>query len=268
MLSPTLYITYTSDIPLPNPPSKLSSFADDNIQQSISQSPRPRVLALRTSREVRGVNAYERRKKLSSNPRKTYMLSVARTKPKAVYNNGRRLPHSSQIKILGLRLSRCGYAPQVTHNIQKARGVIATLRRFRMVPWRIKLKLYKTLVRPVLEYPAIPLHLATHSPMARIQAVQNAAIMWICGTSFRDPNRPRLQVLHNMLRLEPINQRLYRLARRVWEKLANDADPNYLEALTMTQLPTRRHTTADPLRWWPSSYHYAHRQRPAALYHG
>ena len=268
-LSPTLYISYTADSPEPQPPSKLSSYADDNINQHIEPSGNAIRLAVRTIRSTAAHDTYEEERKISTNHGKNRLLSVARSAPAPVVVGGRPYPYVEEVKALGLRLTRCGFAPQVRHNRGKAYGTLNALRRFRTIPWRHKLQLYKSLIRPVLEYPAVPLHTACDAPMARLQAVQNSSICWITGLRFNDPDRPTMRELHGMLKLEPMNVRLHRLARRTWERLEDSGDPCYDEVLHYSQMPMIRIPTfgADLRRWWPSSMSYAMGPPPAPIYH-
>ena len=99
--------------------------------------------------------------------------------------------------------------------------------------------------------------------MSDLQAVQNKAIMWITGLKFNTPNRPTMQQLHKMLKLEPINIRLHRLAARVWEKLEQSNDPNYAEVEEASRLPRRSRAN---INWWPSSLGIAGGPPPQPLY--
>ena len=270
VLSPTLYISYCSDQPVPQLPSHLSSYADDNVLQNVQPSPNRALLAIRTIRSTAAQDDYETDRKISTNHTKEYLLSVARREPAPVVVRGRAYAHAREVTVLGLRLTRCGCHPQITHNKGKANGVLRTLRRFRSMNWRHKLQLYKSLVRPVLEYPAIPLHTATKYGQRRLQGVQNSAIFWITGLRRSDPTRPNIVALHGMLRLQPMNLRLHRLAKRTWDRLAtmDPPDPNYEEVRANNALPQVRRPLpgADPRYWWPSSLSIVNGPVPAPIY--
>ena len=270
VLSPTLYILYTSDTPVPPPPSKVHSYADDNIGLSIDPGYNPRYLARRSAREAHVQNVYEAERKISSNTRKTKAIGVAkRVAEPIILPDGSVLQHAENGgKALGLRLNRTGFAPQIKHNRARALRALKPLWRFRTIPAKAKLRLYKSLIRPILEYPPVPLHLATRSAMLKLQAVQNRAIMWITGHWFHQVNRPSIRRLHRRLRLEPINTRLHRLARRTWRALESDGDPNYTEVLELAGLPRVRRSAAgaDPKRWWPSSIQFAQQRPPRPIF--
>lgn len=269
VLSPVLYILYTADTPVPRLPSKISSYADDNIQLSIEHNPSKNLLARRTERDYAQLNRFESQNKINTNLGKTKLLPVARYAPAPVNTDDGVLPVAREVRALGLRLNRCGFYPQIDHNRGKAIGVLRTLYRFRDIPARYKLQLYKTVVRPLLEYPAVPLHLASRAKMLRLQAVQNRAIMWITGHRFREEGRPSIRRLHKSLKLEPLNQRLHKLAIRTWEALAADEDPNYEEVDELANQPSRRRANADPRRsWWPSSLRVVRQPMPRPIYSG
>ena len=65
-----------------------------------------------------------------------------------------------------------------------------------------------------------------------------------------------------MLKLEPINTRLHRLAGRGGDKLNTNLDPNYAEVVVASRLPRRR---GNP-KWWPSSLGHARGPPPQPLY--
>ena len=271
VLSPVLYILYTADTPVPRLPSKISSYADDNIQLSIEQGRSRRMLARRTERDVALVNRYESRWKTKSNLPKTQLLSVASSNPADVVTEDGPLPFDREVKALGLRLNRCGFRPQVDYNRAKAKRALATLYRFADLPWKAKRRLYITIVRPLLEYPVVPLHLGSRASMKKLQGVQNRAIMWITGHRFREDGRPSIRRLHRLLRLEPVNIRLHRLAGRTWDSLEADGDPNYEEVRDLAALPPRRRVRvaagqAPSTRWWPSSLNAVRLPMPRAIY--
>ena len=269
VLSPVLYILYTADTPVPRPPSKVSSYADDNIQLAIEHNPSRNLLALRTARDYNQLNGYESQNKISTNLGKTKLLPVARTAPAPVHTDDGVIERAHEVRALGLRLNSRGFSPQVEYNRGKGIGALRSLWRFRHIPARFKLRLYKTLVRPLLEYPAVPLHLCSRAKMVRLQAVQNRAVMWITGHRFREEGRPSIRHLHGSLRLEPLNQRLHKLAVRTWEALEADDDPNFVEVQELAALPPRRRQPADVRRaWWPSSLQVVRQPMPRPIFSG
>ena len=82
ILSPTLFIFYTHDLPLPQ--SDLSTdviFADDVTQVVEYRGNDREQLAVQTEREIVRVNEFEKVWKIKTNPTKFKMISISKTHP-------------------------------------------------------------------------------------------------------------------------------------------------------------------------------------------
>ena len=268
VLSPTLFILYTADTPPPDVHNTYMSFADDHNQICVHHGGgrNPRYSALththRTSTAITSQNQYHRKKKIRDNTDKLKVLPCRRYDPPPLEVEEEIIPYARDTKLLGLRLTRRGFTRQVTHNRGVASATLSKLRRFSRFRPHLKLRLYKTLVRPQLEYPAVPLHVAKPSRVQQLQSVQNNALRWVHGARWPAPPLSAV-VLHRNYRVEPLNQRLWRLARRIWERLLEARDPmlwriDYQEA----GIPegARDHS------WWPRSRPHALGPRPDPVY--
>ena len=58
--------------------------------------------------------------------------------------------------MLGLTLKRTGTSTHVNHRINLAKIQTSKIKRFIKLDPKVKLHLYKALIRPLLEYPRIP----------------------------------------------------------------------------------------------------------------
>ena len=258
VLSPTLFILYTADTPPPTVDDTYVAFADDHNQlcehHAHGRRQAARTHARRTATAITRQNRYHRKKKIRDNYIKLKVLTPRRRPPVPLTVEGTRVPYATEGKLLGLRMTNQGCSRQARHNRNLAGVTLTKLRRFSAFPNKIKLHLYKTLVRPQLEYPAVPLHVASPTSMGGLQAVQNRALQWVHGVRWPAPQLSARE-LHLTYKVEPLNCRLWRLARRIWERLLEDNDPmlpriDYAEG----GLPAgwRDHS------WWP-------RSRPRAL---
>ena len=101
--------------------------------------------------------------------------------------------------------------------VARARQVLSKLRRFQALTTEIKRQLYLTIVRPILEYPSVPLHSMSTNSIKKLQRVQNKATRFITNTNLTDfvPS----QQLHEQCRIEPINQRLHHRAKKLWDSI-------------------------------------------------
>ena len=141
---------------------------------------------------------------------------------------------------LGLLLKRSGTSKHINNKIKEARAQTNRLKRFSKMPCKTKIRLYKTLIRPIMEYPPVPVHLAPKTTKKKIQAVQNMAIRWATGD-----RRTNIEVLHERLKMEPMNIRIERQAKKVWEKIRGLEEEIYED---LTNVHQRR---IHP--WWPRS---------------
>ena len=92
----------------------------------------------------------------------------------------------------------------------------------------------------MMEFPPVPIHLASKTQKRNMQRVQNRTLRWATG----DRATP-IDILHERHKLEPINKRIERQARNIWTKIeAIDEDP-YNE---LRDVRVRRHHP-----WWPRS---------------
>ena len=90
---------------------------------------------------------------------------------------------------------------------------------------QVKLRLYKTIVRPILEYPPIPLNTISNTNMLKIQRVQNKALKFITNTRWYDFRK--MESLHHELNIEPMNSRISKLAQKVWNSAESMGGPMY-----------------------------------------
>ena len=254
-LSPTLFTLYTSDTPPPNVRDHAThiAYADDHTHLITSPTRFPAAQARNTERAITERRRYERRKKIRDHAGKLRVIAARRTRPAPLTVEGHRLQYARQGVILGLRIGYSGVSQQVKHNVAKAGRQMLKIKRFTKLPEKLKLKLYKSLVLPILEYPAVVLCTISKSSMHKLQRVQNKALMWVHGWG-EDYRRPTNEYLHARYRIKPINQRLHELARRTWQSLERDDDPNLHNIIRLEEGLEER----EEHKWFP-------RSRPRAL---
>ena len=180
------------------------------------------------------------------------VITPRRLNPAPLVIDGIPTPYSTEGNILGLRFNRHGIKPQVKYIGEKARRNLTKLRRFSNLPTACKLRLYKSLIRPILEYPAVALVAISRSSQVFLQQAQSRALLWVHG-GWNNNTRPTNAALHARFRIPALNVRIHELARRTWDRLEEDEDPNYADvARAGDVIGDAEH------RWWP-------RCRPRAL---
>lgn len=118
---------------------------------------------------------------------------------------------------LGLNLSPSGIGCHIKTATNRAEAQLDKLDRFRELPAQIKLRLYKSIVRPLLDYPAVPMHALSPSALSPLQVVQNKATRFVLGVRWWEFRSS--EDLHGELELEPVNQRLYHMADKIWSRI-------------------------------------------------
>ena len=255
-LSPTLFVLFTADTPPPNPRTHSTHFAyADDHNQLITQMTRfPGALARNTSRASEARSSYERDRKIKNQIAKMKTVTPRRTAPAPLVIDGQVVRYTQSGNLLGLRLTNRGITPQITHLAGKGRRQLLKLRRFSGLPAQTKLKLFKSILRPILEYPAVVLCAASRSALLSLQRVQSNALRWVHGRIPPELRKPTNVQLHVNYRIQPLNIRLHQLARRTWDRIAADGDPNMEPIAQLADLIGEE----EEHRWWP-------RCRPRAL---
>ena len=246
ILSPNLFIIYTSDLPPSGPNATDIIFADD-ITQIIENYRNDRTqLARETEQEIKRINEFEKIWKISTNLTKFNLISISKSKPEPVTIDGRNIVFKNEIKTLGLTLGRTGIIKHITNRINLAKAQTNKLKRFIRMRSKIKLHLYKALIRPILEYPVIPIALASDTQIRKIQKIQNKNLRII--RKYDDQLEEKtIEELHNQLNIEPLNIRLNNRLERIWEKFSTKEEYIYEKSMRENNNPFKDHN------WWKRS---------------
>lgn len=155
------------------------------------------------------------------------MISAAKLTPLPITISNIDIPFTQNGKLLGLSITCRGIAPHARERARLANLQLSKCRRFSGCSEKTKLHLYKALIRPIIEYPPIPLNTISNSLMLELQAVQNKALISVAGCRY--PNIPTAKSLHERYEITPINIQIHEQAKRTWEKLEMSENPNYLK---------------------------------------
>lgn len=110
------------------------------------------------------------------------------------------IEYSKKGRLLGLIVSQRGITPHVTERINKGKVAVAKLKRFKRLPEKIKIHLYKTLIRPILEYPSIPLITLHKSKLQKLQSLQYKYLRFASGQV--PPYHETVQSIHFRIKRE------------------------------------------------------------------
>ena len=258
ILSPTLYLLICNGYPTPtfNQQSRnfVKQYADDFTQVIISKF-NTRILDHRhkeihknnIEEEIRKQNEFEKEWKISTNMQKFQIIHIGFQKTPDVRINGEIIPHSNTGKLLGLNFSFANFfTKQVQINRKNAEGALTSLYKFTYLKKQLKIRLYKTLVLPLITYPIIPLNAISKTQMKKLQVVQNKALKWINNEYW--PLRCPFALRRAQNKIEPIADRIKRLAEGVWHKII-DEDSQFIRDTLQIPIPI-------PHAWFPSSYEH------------
>lgn len=253
VLSATLYIIMANDYPLPNrrgnSRNHILQYADDTTQVIITRfnvniTNRQKIIHNENVRdEIIKQNQYEQKWKISTNLLKFEVMAMGNRVMPSININGANIYYKEKIKLLGMWIKYNNFfAEQIKCNVGRAKEELQKIKRFRYLKKKLKVRLFKSLVLPHLTNPAAPLNMASNAQMKKLQTVQNEAIRWICQ-HYRGCN---IEEQQQLLKIEPIKDRMKRLAEGIWSKL-EDIDTEMLQE-TLAMDYNNHH------KWFLSSY--------------
>ena len=228
-LSPTLYTMYTYDLPKPHYKDSMTfAYADDVTHVIRAKS--IKTLLKKVQKETDQVNKWEKKWLIKTNPIKS-QLTITRTRKTSIQkypqvaimdnNNPIPIPIKSTTNILGYRTDQRLYGNHHTKALlSKANASYNSILRFRCAPEKVKLTLFKSIIRPTFEYAPLPTIRSKKSHLDKLQKFQNKALRFINGTTLMDhiPNAS----LHEKFKIEDVKVRLSNLAKRQVNKIVSD----------------------------------------------
>ena len=118
------------------------------------------------------------------------------------------------------------------------------------------------MIRPIMEYPAIPICTVSKSNILKLQKTQNKALRSVWGANPRiRENRITNIEIHGRLNMETLNVRIYHMAQKIWAKLGLIKP----EIVAQTQeLSQNGHYTDHT--WWPRLATYMEKDTPEPLF--
>ena len=170
VLSPSLFLLVANDYPDPtfndHQRNFVKQYADDFTQVIISKFRTPinqeckETHKQHIENEIIRQNNFETKWKISTNLTKFSIINIGFYKAPGITINGQDIPYERQTTLLGLRFSRNNFfMKQVDHIEKRARAELKKLLRFRYLEIKLKARLYKALILPLLTYPVFPLNI-------------------------------------------------------------------------------------------------------------
>ena len=257
--SPSLFIFFTCDLPQPVFATDTDVIFADDISQTIENHDKDKEeLAVQSESEIVRVNEYEKLWKIKTNATKFKMISVSKTQPYPIGVNDNIMPFTNDINLLGLTLSRTGFEKHVNNKINQAKHQLLKLKRFYQLSPQLQIRLYTTLIRPIMEYPPIPNALASKSLTLQMQRVQNRALYNAVRNT--EDRYKTVEELHNLFQIEPLNVRLYNRLQKTWNKIQE------LDAELYDNTEMANNNNIRDHSWWPRVGHAYLQDPPDPMY--
>ena len=232
-------------------------FADDITQVIIHEGDREEA-AIQTEQEVVRVNNYEKLWKIKTNKNKFRMITASRTHPAPISVDDENLPFNENVNILGLTLKRTGTLSHTVSKIGHAKSQLLKLRRFYKIKPELMIRLYLTLIRPIMEYPIIPIALTSKNNIRKMQVVQNKALRQaVKGT---DDNQLTIKEIHEKYGIEAVNVRLSTRLAKLWQKIERTQPDLHQRTMDANDNGLRDHA------WWPRAGRVAALDPPEPSY--
>ena len=241
VLSPILFLIMMNDYPQPTWDEKRKNFvmqyADDFTQIIVTKCNRINDKTRNEHRqnvkdEILKQNKYEYEWKIKTNTCKFKMIMIANKPKQSISIDHTNFDYVNKAKILGLNFkSNNFFKSQVDENVKTANLELKKLYRFRYLRKKIKVRLYKTKVLPLLAHASVPLNICSPSQIKRLQIVQNKAIRWITNTYY--PNICNIENEQELLKIEPIKDRINRLAQKIWFNIETENSPFFETTLNI-----------------------------------
>ena len=228
-LSPTLYTMYTHDLPKPHYKDSMSfAYADDVTH--IVRAKSIKTLLKKVQKETDLVTKWERKWLITTNPLKS-QLSITKTRPTSILkhppvviidnNNPVPIPTKTTTNILGYRTDqRLNGNHHVNALLKKGNIAYRSIQRFRSAPEHVNKTLYKSIIRPTIEYAPLPSISSKKSHLEKLQKFQNKVLRFINGTRLVD--RISNVSLHTKFQMETISDRLMSLAKKQINKILSE----------------------------------------------
>ena len=257
-LGPILFLIYVHDIPKPFYRNTLIfQFADDIvhiISSDIASHNKASNAQTKITIELERILHWESKWKIKTSWDKSFIgfagTSINTLEEIGGINvNGNPIQITNDIKILGYTFSNfLSSTPHVNKVISKAKLDLSKLYRFRAAPVKVKKYLYTALIRPLLDYPCVELNNSGIINKSHLQSIQNKALRLILNVKLND--RVRTETMHERTKLDPINVRLAKLARKMLYKMKDlyvNADEDLAQA-PYTRLAIDFELESDPIR--------------------
>ena len=232
-IAPLLHNIYTADMPPTTFNVSRALYADDTAIYTTSTQ--PTIIVNRLQDEINRLEDWFTQSRIVVNPDKSAAVLFTRkrhTSSDTIRLNNSAIPWTNSIKYLGIILDRSlTWQPHITHAIQKAnictRYLYPLLNRRSAMSIELKVRLYKSIIRPAITYAAPVWATAATSHIDKLQRVQNRVLRMALNT----PLYFRNTQLHRELQIPTIKDKILELSTNYFDKSKSHPNPLIHQAL-------------------------------------
>ena len=242
VLGPLLFLIYINDLPqYVSPGTQVKLFADDSAVYRKITSPQDHVVL---QKDLENLVKWEQAWSMEFHPDKCQLLRITLKKNTSNYNyqiHNTQIEETSNAKYLGITINnKLSWNTHINNVCQKGNNTLNFIHRnFGTCNQKIKTNLYKTYVRPVLEYSSSVWDPHTQTNKDRIEMVQRRAARFVKNDYSREQTSVT-NMLHQ-LNWTSLEERRTRNKITLLYKALNDIISISTEHLRITQTQTRQH---------------------------
>ncbi len=229
VLSLTLYTLYTNDPPSPEHGCLDIMYADDITQVITTPRKSKHMMKIKVEREIERINKFEWKWKIQTSEEKFKIIPIAQRKCKIIIVNGKEIETSTSGKLLGLSISYTGFVSHICKTITKGNGILSQIRRFSKLTPKMKTMLVKTLLILVMEYPPVPICMASKTQKSKMQTILNKALRFIHCNEEHQLNSEEIHMKYN---ITPLGISNYEKSLKIWETLRISEPEQYENLVT------------------------------------
>ena len=240
VLGPLLFLIYINDLPnYVSPGTQVKLFADDSaVYRKIVSEKDHEIL----QKDLENLTNWEREWSMHFHPDKCQLLTITNKKTPSLFNykiHNTSIQSTTDAKYLGITINnKLSWNTHIDNVCQKGNNTLNFMHRnFRSAGPKIKEQLYKTYVRPALEYSSSVWDPHTLDNINKIEKVQRRAARFTTNTYTRDAS---VTTLLQNLKWTPLTERRARAKTSLLYKALQGDLHITTDNLNLTQAPTRQ----------------------------
>ena len=228
-LSPTLFSLFTADLPETNRivgEAETLMYADDVT--AVGSAVWVGLAVAKVQKKLRRYQRWSETWRLPINPAKCQVMVFGKFNADVrLYINGRVIPKVDSAKYLGLtfdpKLSFKDHFEDITGRVRVRLATLAKVCKHENVSLETRLAIYKSTIRPLMEYSCVAFLGAPKKELQKLQVAQNHALRLCLDINLMD--KIPIQRIHDYTKIQMVEDRLRHLAVKFGRRAYNEVAP-------------------------------------------